>query len=73
MKITVRYLGELKKCDPKLEWTNVNTIADIVSCTPGLKTEPMNFLVSRNGEMTDIHTKLEEGDEIRFLPMIMGG
>jgi sulfur carrier protein ThiS len=73
MKIAVCFLGELKKYDPNLEWANVHTIADIVAHVPGLNLNPMNFLVSRNGEMTDIYTKLEEGDEIRFLPMIMGG
>lgn len=73
MKITVRFFGELKKYDPDIEWVDVHTIADIVSRVPGLKIEPMNFLVSRNGEMADIQTKLKDGDEIRFLPMIMGG
>ena len=73
MNITVDFVGVLRKLDPGGEWVDITTVSDIVSRVPGLKTDPVNFLVSRNGDACDLNTKLEDGDRIRFVPMLMGG
>ena len=73
MAITVRFFGELKTLGTSGEWTGVKTVADIVSRVPGLRLRPLNFLVFRNGVRCDVQTELEDGDNVRFFPMIMGG
>ena len=73
MNIKVRFYGDLRQFESNTDWDGACTVEDIVSRVPGLEIEPSNFIVSRNKERCDIHTKLEEGDEIHFYPMIMGG
>ena len=73
MNITVGFKGALRELGRNAEWTGVKTIADIVSRVPGLKTDPINFIVTRNGAPCDMNTEPAEGDEILFYPMIMGG
>ena len=73
MEITVTFAGELRQHDPKVKWEDVISVADIVSRVPRLRTEPMNFVVSRNGTVCELGTKLCDGDKIFFAPMVMGG
>jgi len=73
MKFSVSFFGDLKKLNAKVNLIDIKSIADIVSQIPELEAAPLNFIVARNGINCDLNTEIEENDDIRFYPMVMGG
>jgi len=73
MNVKITFFGELKKFETNIDYSKIKTIDDIVSQISHLEIEPMNFIVSKNNSICKLEAKLNDGDDIRFYPMIMGG